>query len=117
MNWPEEFFTDAYVNPFSSAYACSTYPTAPGVCLIAAATPELPLAPVPVGHFTSFPWPTDEAHAGSAAVRNLVKPSVVPEESDRWTTVIAVLGRLRPGLSDLIAGSFQALIWPRKIFA
>ena len=50
------------------------------------------------------------------AARNLVKPAVVPEESERWTTAMLVLGRLMPELSALIAGSFQVLIWPRKIF-
>ena len=45
--------------------------------------------------------------------RKLVKPTVVPEESERWITVIAVLGRLTPGLSASISGSFQVLILPR----
>ena len=49
--------------------------------------------------------------------RNVVKPAVVPDESERCTTVIAVLGRLMPGFSDLIAGSFQVLILPRKMLA
>ena len=31
--------------------------------------------------------------------------------------MIAVLGRLMPGLSGLIAGSFQVLILPRKMLA
>jgi hypothetical protein len=47
----------------------------------------------------------------------VVKPFVVPEESERWTIVIAVLGRLIPGFSALIAGSFQVLILPRKMLA
>ncbi len=42
-----------------------------------------------------------------------MKPEVVPEESERCITVIAVLGRLTPGLSALISGSFQLLILPR----
>jgi len=42
---------------------------------------------------------------------------VVPDESERTAMVIGVLGRLTPGLSALIAGSFQVLIWPWKIFA
>ena len=46
-----------------------------------------------------------------------MKPLVVPDESERWTTVIAVLGRLMPGFSALIAGSFQVLILPRKMLA
>jgi len=31
--------------------------------------------------------------------------------------VMSVDGRLTPGFSFLIAGSFQVVIWPRKIFA
>ena len=46
-----------------------------------------------------------------------MKPFVVPDESERCTTVIAVLGRLMPGFSVLIAGSFQVLILPRKMSA
>src|SRR5579884_3434822 len=88
---------------------------APGVCLTAAATPELPLAPVPVGHLTSLPCPIWAFQAGLTSDRNLVNPSVVPDESDRWTTVIAVPGRLVPGLSALIDASFQVLTLPMKI--
>ena len=43
-----------------------------------------------------------------------MNPSVVPEESERCTTVMAVLGRLIPGFSALIAGSFQVLILPAE---
>ena len=46
-----------------------------------------------------------------------MKPDVVPDESERCTTVIDVLGRLMPGLSALIAASFHVLIWPWKILA
>src|ERR1700759_4444052 len=49
---PAEFFTDADVKPFSRAYACLT----------AAATTEFLAAPVPTGHFTSFPEPIDDFH-------------------------------------------------------
>jgi hypothetical protein len=50
-------------------------------------------------------------------VRNFVKFSVVPELSARCTTVIAVEGSFLPLLSAAIAGSFQVLISPEKIFA
>src|SRR5579871_152323 len=90
---------------------------APAVCLTTAATPELPLPPVPVGHFTSLPLPTADFQAGLVSDSQVVKPFVVPEESERCTTVMAVLGRLRPGFSALMAGSFQVLIWPMKILA
>ena len=51
----------------------------------------------------------------AASTRNSVKFWVVPEESDRTARVIAVLGRLTPELSALIAGSFQVLILPEKM--
>src|SRR5450755_5197253 len=40
---------------------------------------------------------------------------VVPDPSDRWTTLMAVLGRLAPGLAAARAGSFQVAILPRKM--
>jgi hypothetical protein len=46
-----------------------------------------------------------------------VKLAVVPDSSERFTGVIFVLGRLTPGLSALIAGSFQVVISCLKIFA
>src|ERR1700727_1125987 len=53
----------------------------------------------------------------AASTRYWEKFAVVPEESERTSSVIAELGRLTPGLSAVIAGSFQVLIWPSKIFA
>ncbi len=44
-----------------------------------------------------------------------MKPAVVPDPSERWATVIAVLGQVAPGLSALIAASSQVLIVPWKI--
>ena len=52
---------------------------------------------------------------GAAFVRYFVNPAVVPEPSERCATVIAVLGRVTPGLSALIAESSQVLIVPWKI--
>jgi len=46
-----------------------------------------------------------------------VKPSVVPDESDRWITVIELLGRFIPGFRALIAESFHFVIFPMKISA
>ena len=40
---------------------------------------------------------------------------MVPEESERTAMVIGVLGRLTPGLSALIAESFQVVILPWKM--
>ena len=54
---------------------------------------------------------------GSTAARNAVKPAVVPEESERWIVVIAVLGSVTPGFSALISASFQVLTLPRKMSA
>ena len=41
-----------------------------------------------------------------------MKLKVVPEPSERWTTAMVVAGRLTPGLSSAIAGSFQFLTLP-----
>src|ERR1700730_7110024 len=87
----------------------------PVVDLIAAAT----LAP-PVEACAVFGQVMVEAvlsfHAlPAASTRYWEKFAVVPEESARTSRVIEVLGRLRPGLSALIAGSFQVLIVPWKI--
>ncbi len=42
-----------------------------------------------------------------------MKLNVVPEPSERWTTVIDVPGRLRPVLSFVIAGAFHFVIFPK----
>ena len=42
---------------------------------------------------------------------------MVPEESERTAVVIAVLGRVTPGLIDVIAESFHLVILPSKISA
>src|SRR6201995_4731999 len=90
---------------------------APWVCLTAAATPEFLAAPVPVGHLTSLSEPIEDFQLGLTSDRKVVKPAVVPEESERCTTVMAVLGSFNPGLSLVIAGSFQVLILPLKMSA
>ena len=54
---------------------------------------------------------------GAAFCRYSEKFCVVPEESERTAVVIAVDGRLTPGLTALIAGSFQVLMLPWKILA
>ena len=46
-----------------------------------------------------------------------MKFDVVPEPSLRWATTIGVLGRVAPGLSAAMAGSFQVVISPWKILA
>src|SRR5687767_8060863 len=90
---------------------------APLVPLTIWATPLLPLpACVSVGQFTVDPESSFHT-AGLAALRNLVKFSVVPEPSDRWATTIGVDGSLAPGLSAAIALSFQVLTSRWKILA
>src|SRR5581483_8784705 len=89
----------------------------PVVCPTSAATPELPLPPVPVGHATATPRPYFVDHAGLTLARKSVKLNVVPELSERCTIAIDVDGRLTPGFSFLIAGSSHVLTWPMKIFA
>src|SRR6266702_305161 len=90
---------------------------APAVDLMICATPPLPLPPrlaagqLMVELLPSFHTP------GAASTRNWLKFSVVPEESERRAMVIDVLGRLTPGLSDLIAGSFHVLILAWKMSA
>jgi len=46
-----------------------------------------------------------------------VKPFVVPDSSERCTTVIESPGSVTPGFSFAIAGSFHFLIFPRKMSA
>ena len=90
---------------------------APGVLLMICATPPLPLPPrlvagqLMVELLPSFQTP------GAPSTRNWEKFWVVPDESERWAMVIAVLGSLTPGLSAAIAGSFHLLILPWKMSA
>src|ERR1700710_1693041 len=90
---------------------------APSVCFTQPATPSLPFAPVPVGHFTDLSLPGPLAHAGEYATRNFVKFAVVPDSSERWHTLICVAGRETPLLSFLISASSQLLTLPRKMSA
>ena len=52
-----------------------------------------------------------------AAARNFVAFSVVPDSSERKKTVIGSPGRVTPELSLAMAGSFQVLMVPLKMFA
>src|ERR1700676_155729 len=89
---------------------------APVLPLMAAATPLLPLpATVLPPQFTVFPLPSVQS-VGSADFRYAVKLAVVPDESERCTTVIGWLGSpLLP--SAAMAGSFQLVIVSEKILA
>ena len=46
-----------------------------------------------------------------------MKSLVVPDSSERWQTVMSVLGSFTPEFSAAIAGSFHFLILPRKMSA
>src|ERR1700726_3014236 len=88
---------------------------APLVDLTICATPGLPLPARAVdGNLIVELLPSVHT-LGTASLRNRVKFCVVPEESERTAMVIGVLGRLTPGLSALIAGSFQVVILAWKI--
>src|SRR5262249_43429461 len=85
--------------------------------MTAAATPALPLPPIPLpalstGHSTDWAAPAVQSLLNE--VRAAVKILVVPEPSERWTTVMGAAGRasFRPGLVLRIAGSFQVLTLP-----
>src|SRR5665648_666600 len=87
----------------------------PSVAFTALATPadfSLP-SPLPV-HFL----PEGAVQSlGAAALRYLVKLSVVPDWSERKKTLMAWSGSLTPGLMAAIAGSFQVVMTPLKILA
>src|SRR5580700_6809635 len=51
----------------------------------------------------------------AASTRYCEKLAVVPDESERTSRLIELLGRLALGLSALIAGSFQVVILPEKM--
>ena len=90
---------------------------APGVDLTICATPPLPLPPRLVAGQLMVEWLPSFHTVGAPSTRNWEKFAVVPEESERRAIVIAVLGRLTPGLIDLIAGSFHVVILPWKMSA
>ena len=77
--------------------------------LTALVTPSEPLAPCPPGADQSLPGAKVQAPP-DAAVRYLVKLSVVPEESLRWNCAIAASGRVTPALAAAILGSFHRVI-------
>ena len=52
-----------------------------------------------------------------ALLANVANPFVVPDASERCTTVIAIAGSFTPGLSFAISGSFQVLTLPMKMSA
>src|SRR5882757_9038117 len=89
---------------------------APEVCLTCAATPLEPLADWPPLACQALP-PSYFQLPGVAAIRYLVKLSVVPDSSERWNAWILRSGSVASGFSALIAASFQLVILLSKIFA
>src|SRR6266566_4629144 len=88
---------------------------APGVDLTICATPALPLpAWLLAGHLMVELLPSVHA-LPPPSTRNLEKLAVVPDESERTARTTGVLGRVTPGLSALMAGSFHVLILPPKM--
>src|SRR6478609_11531682 len=86
----------------------------PSVLLTCLDTPSLPCAATPPGAAQALAG--SKVHAlGAAALRYLVKFSVVPESSARCTAWIARAGRVTPEFSAAMAGSFQVLMVPLKI--
>src|ERR1035438_7439379 len=85
------------------------------VALTAAATALPPsLAWADFGKEMIEEGPSDQA-LPAASTRYWEKFAVVPEESERTSRLIALLGRLALGLRALIAGSFQVVILPEKM--
>src|SRR5260221_1709856 len=90
---------------------------APGVDVMTCATPLFWLAAWAVeGHLMVELEPSVQA-LPAVFCRNREKFCVVPDESERTAIVIAVLGRLAPGLIALIAELFQDVILPWKMSA
>src|SRR5689334_5380403 len=98
------------------AYDHSTYPIEPADLGIAAATPSEPFSAWPPGAFQTLSLPNDQSLFAVDA-RNLVKLSVVPDDSCRWIARIGVDGREAFGLSALISAASQVLTVPAKILA
>src|ERR1700730_7550340 len=90
---------------------------APSVVFTIWPTPGLPWPDCwSAGQLTVEPVPSVHA-VGAGAARTALKFGVLPELSERWTTVIAVDGSFALGLSALIAASSHVLMSPWKIFA
>ena len=87
----------------------------PSVCEMPDATPSLPLAPVPTGHWTALSAPTLEAHSELSAESHPVHTAVVPDSSERCTVWIGSSGRFTPGFCPVISGSFHVVMFPRKM--
>ena len=81
------------------------------------ATPPLPLPPRLLAGQLMVELEPSVQTPGAPLTRNSEKFWVVPEESERRQMVIAVLGRLTPGLSAAIAELFHVVILAWKMSA
>src|SRR5262245_56028807 len=90
---------------------------APAVCFTCWATPADCGADWPPGACQALPPSYLPQTDGAAALRYLVKLSVVPDSSERWNAWILVEGSFALGFSFLMSGAFQVLIWLLKISA
>jgi hypothetical protein len=75
------------------------------------------LAPKPTGQFTEPATPTRFFHSGDSFARKSTKMYVVPDPSERCTTVMSVFGRLTPSFNFAILLSFHFVMLPRKMSA
>ncbi len=82
---------------------------------MAAVTPSLPLAPIPVGQFGALLVPGPLFQSGLMALRCCVNTKVVPLLSARRTTEIARSGSVTPEFAAATRGSFHLVTLPRKI--
>src|ERR1043166_819243 len=90
---------------------------APSDCLTCPVTPSLPRPPRPAGQLTDAALPTFSFHSAETLLRKSVKMKLVPDPSDRCTTMMSALGSLAPGLAATIRRSFHLVILPRKMSA
>src|SRR4051812_17174581 len=102
--------------PRSPAWLASAYPMVPEPPLTASMTPDVPSAPSPDLNGQVSLAAFVQALAAVWCSQS-VKLFVVPESSERCTGVIFVDGRLAPGLSLLISGSFHEVTLPEKMSA
>src|SRR5262245_45317888 len=86
----------------------------PAVLFTWVATPSDLAAPVPPGAFHALALPKVQTDS-AVLLRYLVKLSVVPDSSERWTDWIAVDGSVADGLSALILASSHLVILLAKM--
>src|ERR1035438_3844812 len=86
----------------------------PGVVRTLAVTPSFPFDRVPTGQLGMLFVPGLAANSLLIALRCCVNTNVVPLESARTTTLMALPGSFAPGFALAMAGSFHFFTLPRK---